>query len=86
MIQGRTGLVTTTVPAVTPEKLSTVMDEWQKAAGRYIDVHAWQFTPKLFRTLLGQLRDLAFVNLEVERIYHTLCGRIEFFAILTKRT
>jgi SAM-dependent methyltransferase len=55
-----------------------------KAPGTYIDTHAWQFTPASFRTILQSLFDLDISSLSVQRIYATIRGSNEFYAILQK--
>lgn len=54
------------------------------AADGYIDVHAWQFTPDSFRTLMAQLHEIDLCGLVVERVYSTLRGSNEFMAVLQK--
>lgn len=50
----------------------------------YIDVHAWYFTPKGFAKLIQQLLDAKLIKLQVERVYDTMPGQLEFFVILSK--
>ena len=56
--------------------------EHAAAAGGYVDVHAWQFTPASFRTLAGQLHAGGWSPLRPLRVYETPHGRNEFTAIL----
>ena len=58
--------------------------EFDKADGGYIDVHAWQFTPTSFRSIIEFLRRKELVKLVVDRIYDTPHGSNEFTAILRK--
>ncbi|MFA5950036.1 MAG: hypothetical protein WC807_07110 [Hyphomicrobium sp.] len=58
--------------------------EFERAAGGYIDVHAWQFTPHSFRINVSTLRELDLIAFEAERVYNTGVGRNEFTAILKK--
>ncbi len=64
--------------------LRHVKDEWAAAAGGYIDVHAWQFTPKSFRSIIQTTFRLGLHEFEVERVYSTLHGTMEFFAVLRR--
>lgn len=47
-------------------------------AGEYIDVHQWQFTPRTFRGIMGQLP-----NIEGVAVFDTAFGSMEFMAILS---
>jgi SAM-dependent methyltransferase len=53
--------------------------------GEYVDVHAWQFTPASFRSLVQELYDKGEIDLEPTRVHNTGFGRIEFMAVLTRR-
>ncbi len=66
-----------------PRAIST-MQEFDVAKGTYIDVHAWQFTPDGFRTIIEALHKLGKTTLLPERIYNTPRDRFEFTAILRK--
>lgn len=50
--------------------------------GRYIDVHAWYFTPDSFRTTIETLSGLGLIGLELAGVYDTARGRNEFCAVL----
>ncbi|MDB5243607.1 MAG: hypothetical protein JWP57_4232, partial [Spirosoma sp.] len=58
--------------------------EHREAGGRYIDVHAWYFTPDSFRQILGLLHALDLTRLRVERLYRTRQGSPEFWAVLAR--
>jgi hypothetical protein len=64
--------------------VQTALRFYQEAqdAGRYVDLHAWQFTPDSFRAIVQVLNELGMVALEPLRIYSTLAGSHEFWAIL----
>lgn len=70
------------LPAVDPTSVSAAVNEWQEAAGQYLDVHAWYFTPDSFAENVGLLNRLGFTRFGVERIYPTRFGAGEFWAIL----
>jgi SAM-dependent methyltransferase len=55
---------------------------YQEANGGYIDVHAWQFTPRSFRETMAELAERGLSPLKVERVYDTVYGQNEFTAVL----
>lgn len=57
--------------------------EHTEAAGAYVDVHAWQFTPSSFRMIFDLLLNLGLVKLKVERVYSTPHNLFEFCAVLS---
>ena len=60
-----------------------VIAEYRARTG-YLDAHAWQFTPASFRLLMQVLARAGLVSLTVERVYETLNGSNEFYAVLAK--
>lgn len=50
----------------------------------YSDVHVWKFTPAVFRTLIDNLFALKIIDLRIKRIYQTIKGSNEFYAVLAK--
>ena len=58
--------------------------EFENSKGSYIDVHCWQFTPQSFVNLINGLRDLGFIDFEVEEIFDTPRDDLEFCIILRK--
>jgi SAM-dependent methyltransferase len=66
------------------ERLKAAIELYQTAEGAYIDVHAWYFFPASFRRLLTALNETSYITLNIERVYNTLWGHFEFFAILRK--
>jgi SAM-dependent methyltransferase len=60
------------------------MEEYRFAAGGYIDVHAWYFTPESFRDTITALAGIFPLSQGPIRVYPTRYGGIEFFAILRK--
>jgi SAM-dependent methyltransferase len=65
-------------------RVQSAIEEYQAAGGAYIDVHAWYFCPASFRRLLAALNETSYTRLNVERVYNTLWGHFEFWAILRK--
>ena len=55
----------------------------REAGGGYVDVHAWQFTPRSFRSIVEGLVEDGLM-LAIERIYEPFRGSNEFGAILRK--
>ena len=53
-----------------------------QSTGEYVDRHAWQFTPASFRQIVGLPSDLSMIQLRPLRVYPTLAGTQEFWAIL----
>ncbi len=62
--------------------IKTAIAEWKAANGGYIDVHAHQFTPDSFVTIINLLRELGYLSWEVERLYPTRRDSNEFWVIL----
>lgn len=60
------------------------LDLFMNSNGAYIDVHAWQFTPRSFGKIINDLNKLNLINLQLHRLCHTIFGRQEFCAILKK--
>lgn len=65
-------------------RVRSAIDEYRAAAGGYVDVHAWYFTPPVFRLILAELGQLGLTGLEIAGLYHTARDRNEFCAILRK--
>lgn len=73
------GLLDSVVPRV-----QAALDRYSAAQGGYIDVHAWQFTPMSFRSIITNLHALSVLDLYPTMICGTPYGRQEFTAVLTK--
>lgn len=67
-----------------PDRLRKALKVYQSANGRYIDVHAWRFTPKSFRQICELLFEAGLSPLEPVRVYDTPRPTPEFTAILEK--
>jgi SAM-dependent methyltransferase len=65
-------------------RVKSAIEKYQTARGAYIDVHAWYFCPASFRRLLTALNETSYTRLNVQRVYNTLWGHFEFWAILRK--
>ncbi len=59
--------------------------EQAQATGGYVDVHAWQFTPQSFRSIINELVASGLSALSLERVYDTVHNRHEFCSILKAR-
>jgi hypothetical protein len=58
--------------------------EYENSKGSYIDVHCWQFTPHSFVNLIDGLRELGFIDFEVDEIFDTPRDDLEFCVVLRK--
>jgi hypothetical protein len=56
----------------------------QYNTGAYIDTHVSFFTPKAFLDIVNILKRLQLIELEIQSIFHTLRGQLEFFVVLKK--
>lgn len=50
----------------------------------YVDVHCWQFTPGSFMHTIRVLRKLELIRLDIDAVWETEAGGIEFCATLIK--
>jgi SAM-dependent methyltransferase len=51
---------------------------------KYIDTHCWKLTPFTFSYIVDILIKTNYIDLSIERVYKTLKGSNEFYAILKK--
>ncbi|MEM6484773.1 MAG: class I SAM-dependent methyltransferase [Pseudomonadota bacterium] len=58
------------------------IEHYREAAGRYIDVHAWRFTPRSLRCLMLQLNYLEFVDLKPIHVHETARDSSEFLSVM----
>lgn len=63
-----------------PRELDDALD--MHRSGKYVDVHAWTFTPESFRTMIIDLTNSGAIGLELEQVFDTRFGALEFFAVL----
>ncbi len=66
------------------ERLRAALELLKLKSTDYIDVHGWHFTPSSFLAILETLSEMKLIGFEVERIYGTSFGSMEFFAVLRK--
>lgn len=64
--------------------IQAAIELYKNAQDSYIDVHAWQFVPESFRSIVTMLHSLDLLDLYPVMVYDTPCGRQEFTAVLTK--
>lgn len=72
-------------PAVPPDRavrVENAVRDHDFNPGRYIDVHAWYFTPDSFRTIVETLSAMGLIGLELAGVYDTARNRNEFCAVL----
>ena len=67
-----------------PKRIEGALKTFRNSNGRYIDVHAWRFTPATFRSMMNTLSAMKLIPFEVTRVYDTPRPRVEFMAILKK--
>ena len=60
------------------------VDLYRNNEGKYIDTHAWQFSPTSFREIINLLYELNFAPFRPARVYETVYGSHEFYAVLEK--
>lgn len=68
-----------------PHRAILATQEFRRANGGYVDVHAWFFTPASFRILIDQLLELELTDLYPERVYNSVRGSNEFITVLRKK-
>ncbi|WP_395666502.1 methyltransferase domain-containing protein [Methylocella sp.] len=66
-------------------RVRQAFDQTTAEASVYTDTHAWYFTPEAFRDIVAATGRLGLHPLEVERVYNTPFGRLEFAAVLARR-
>ena len=69
-------------PSLDLRKIVGALAEIEASGGKYVDVHAWQFTPNSFRTIINTIGDMRLAPLRPLRVYQTPFGRFEFCAVL----
>ncbi len=67
-----------------PEAEARATEAFNSSRGKYIDVHAWQFTPDSFWNIIGELDRGKLISLSVENLYQTAPNTLEFSAVLRK--
>lgn len=70
--------------AESPEQLFNAIKAHAESEGRYVDVHAWQFTPSSFATIADLLHKLGLTQLRPIAVHNTPRGRNEFCVMLQK--
>jgi SAM-dependent methyltransferase len=72
------------VMASNPGRVAEAVAEYEAAQGAYVDVHAWQFTPQSFDSVISQLHSRKMSTLKVAQVHATPPGQFEFCAVLVK--
>ena len=60
------------------------LGQYEQAAGTYLDLLGWFFTPASAKALFCQLPALGYTSLKLERLYPTRRGQNEFWFVLRK--
>lgn len=71
-------------PEEQARRVRLALAEYEAAAGGYLDVHAWYWTPETFRQTIGVVYHLGLADLLPVRVYQTPRPRFEFCAVLEK--
>jgi hypothetical protein len=66
------------------ERIKAAYNEYFESNGKYLDVHAWQFTPTSFEKIILSLYQLNLITFKIDKLYPTKPGELEFYAILKK--
>ena len=69
-------------PANRIARVQRAITDYDAGAGRYIDVHAWYFTPDSFGSIIEGLGALGLTGFELAGLYDPARGRNEFCAVL----
>lgn len=73
-------------PPLRLDQIRHAIEAYSASPSNYIDVHAWQFTPCSFAELTNTIADLGYTNLRPLSVFPTPRPRVEFCAILGRRT
>jgi hypothetical protein len=65
-----------------PTKIKETLAEYD--TGKYIDTHAWFFTPNSFSQIIQDLFALGYIDLSIEAIDPTPYNHFEFYVKLRK--
>lgn len=66
------------------DKIKRAIAEYEDEGDTYIDVHAWQFTPISFSTILNCLIKLKLIPFSKVEVFGPVKNRNEFVSIITK--
>jgi SAM-dependent methyltransferase len=69
---------------IDPATVAEAIVEHNDANGKYIDVHAWYFTPDSFIEIMNVLHSTSFTSFSIEALYRTRYASNEFWVILNK--
>ena len=67
------------------ELIRQAVNEFDAMGSTPLNEHSWFFTPEEFRKIISTCFELGLIQLTVERLYPTMRGSIEFWAILCKQ-
>jgi SAM-dependent methyltransferase len=71
-----------TMGVADPGSIERILQEYKLAKGSYIDVHAWQFTPRSFLNVLDQLHNSGLTTLTPKHVFGTPHNSNTFCAAL----
>jgi SAM-dependent methyltransferase len=64
------------------EKVQTAISEFKNSENKYLDVHAWYFTPDSLVELLSKTFALGMQPFQVGNVYPTYKNNLEFYVVL----
>jgi SAM-dependent methyltransferase len=65
-------------------RYAAALKQFTDSQGRYIDVHAWYFTPDTLAVIIDLLRETGLIDFHLARLYRGRYGFAEFWAVLRK--
>lgn len=72
------------VPHDLAARVSSAMKFLDEQGNAPVDVHAWQFTPSSFATIIRTLAEAGLIDITVEQVFETPFNSLEFTAILRR--
>jgi predicted SAM-dependent methyltransferase len=66
------------------QRLKSAISLWRAHQDKYVDMHAWRFTPQSFRAICEALASLDLLDLKLHRVYDTPHNTCEFCVVFEK--
>lgn len=66
------------------QEIEYIKKAYTECNEKYIDSHCWKLNSSIFRSIIEILFATKFIDLKIVRVYKTLKGSNEFYAILQK--
>jgi hypothetical protein len=71
-------------PPLRLNEIGRAVEAFTSTPSRYIDVHAWQFTPDVFLAITSVIADLGYTKLRPVQVFNTPRDNQEFCAVLNR--